>query len=103
MGICEIKMQMKLQKEANKTAKIGTECICPSCGTKFIKKAYNQVFCKTKRGTICKNAFWNFVDESKRNNTTRISPANAAYYEEHILPNVDDDGIDFLLECGSWD
>lgn len=99
------KTRMIAQKAANRAAKVGTECICPTCCTKFVKTAYNQVFCKTKGGTICKDGYWNFVDESKRNNTTRISPANAAYYEEHIEPRISDfdDGIDFLLDCGSWD
>ena len=63
----------------SKKAKIGSICICPSCGTQFIKSNYQQAFCKTKTGTICKDSYWNKVDPKKRNNTTRISPANAAY------------------------
>jgi hypothetical protein len=67
-------------------AKIGTEIVCPSCGSKHIKKSYQSVFCKTKGKTKCKDNFWNNVDPSKRCNTTRISPANAAYYHGTILP-----------------
>jgi nucleoside-specific outer membrane channel protein Tsx len=80
---------------------VGEECCCPSCGSKFIKTSYNQVFCKVKGGTICKDGYWNFVIGSKRNNTTRISPANSAYYEKYIAPRIiEDDGLDYLLERG---
>lgn len=67
-------------------AKIGQEITCPSCSTKHIKKSYQSVFCKSKGGTRCKDNYWNNVDPSKRNNTTRISPANARYYNNVILP-----------------
>lgn len=88
----------------NKNSKVGTECICPSCGTKFIKEHYQQVFCKSKGGTICKDKYWNTVTPKKRCNTTRISPANARYYNNVILPNRDyDDGLDYLLDCGDRD
>lgn len=63
----------------NKGSKVGDTCICPSCGTSFVKTNYQQAFCKTKGGTVCKDKYWNTVDPKKRNNTTRISPANAAY------------------------
>jgi len=60
-------------------AKVGEEITCPSCGTKHIKTSYQSVFCKTKGGTKCKDNYWNNVDPSKRCNTTRISPASAAW------------------------
>jgi len=66
----------------SKAAKVGEECICPSCGTKFTKTSYQQAFCKTKGGTICKDKYWNTVIPQKRCNTTRISPASARYMEE---------------------
>ena len=49
------KSKRKLQYEANKSAKVGTEITCPICGTKFVKRQYAQAFCNTK----CKDAFWN--------------------------------------------
>ena len=49
------KSKRKLQYEANKNAKVGTEIACPICGTKFVKRQYAQAFCDTK----CKDAFWN--------------------------------------------
>lgn len=70
-----------------KSAKIGSTIICPSCNTQHTKNAYNTVFCKTKGKTKCKDNYWNNVTPSKRNNTTRISPANARYYNSVILPN----------------
>lgn len=86
---------MKLNKKQynlNKIAKVGETIICPSCGTSFIKTNYQQVFCKSKTGTICKDYYWNNVTPTKKNNTTRISPASKAflikkheenYYNEH--------------------
>ena len=72
--------------EACKVAQIGSSITCPSCNTQHIKNAYNTVFCKTKSGTKCKDNYWNHVDKSKRDNRTRISPANARYYVGVILP-----------------
>ena len=88
-------MNIKSRYKLNKSAKVGEECICPSCGTKFIKTNYQQAFCKSKSGTICKDKYWNTVIPTKRCNTTRISPASAAYmaknrvYEEYV--EYDDD------------
>lgn len=70
---------MKDVYNKNKSAKIGQECNCPSCGSKFIKSNYQQSFCKSKPKTQCKDKYWNTVDPKKRNNTTRISPAIARY------------------------
>lgn len=72
---------MKKIYNLNKEAKVGDEIKCPSCKAKFIKKSYQQVFCKTKKGSKCKDKYWNTVTPTKRNNTTRISPANAAWVE----------------------
>lgn len=72
---------MKFLYQKAKEAKVGEECFCPSCNTKFTKESYQQTFCKTKGGTVCKDKYWNTVTPSKRNNTTRISPANAAFKE----------------------
>jgi hypothetical protein len=87
-------MKLKARYKLNKAAKVGDECTCPSCGTKFIKSCYQQAFCKSKSGTQCKDKYWNTVTPSKRNNTTRISPASARwleqkedsmFYNEHIF------------------
>jgi hypothetical protein len=74
---------MKTRYESNKVKLVHSECTCPSCGTVFEKETYNQVFCKTKGGTICKDKYWNTVIPKKRNNTTRISPANRRYMESN--------------------
>lgn len=65
--------------ENAKTAKVGSICKCPSCGTEFAKTNYQQAFCKSKSGTKCKDKYWNTVIPDKRNNTTRISPASASF------------------------
>jgi len=73
--------KLKQRYELVKKTKVGDECICPSCGTKFIKSSYQQVFCKTKGGTVCKDKYWNTVTPTKRNNTTRISPASRRWLD----------------------
>ena len=73
---------MKAQYNKNKTAKVGELIKCPSCGTEFEKPYYNSIFCNTKGKTICKDYYWNNVTPSKRNNTTRISPANRKFQED---------------------
>ena len=65
--------------QTNKDKKVGENCHCPTCGTAFIKTSYQQVFCKSKGGTICKDKYWNTVTPTKRNNTTRISLASYAF------------------------
>jgi hypothetical protein len=79
-------MKLKARYKLNKDAKVGDVCICPSCGTEFTKEHYQQAFCKSKGSTVCKDKYWNTVTPNKRNNKTRISPANSAYYNSVILP-----------------
>jgi signal recognition particle receptor subunit beta len=82
---------MKQTYKTNKETKVGVECVCPSCGTNFIKQTYQQAFCRTKSGTVCKDKYWNIVTPTKRNNTTRISPASARYMERRRIHDYDDD------------
>lgn len=72
-------IKIKQLYEKAKENKVGATCKCPSCGTEFIKTNYQQAFCKSKKGTKCKDKYWNLVTPEKRNNTTRISPANASW------------------------
>lgn len=71
--------KIKAKYKSSKAAKVGELCVCPSCNTDFIKTNYQQAFCKTKGKTVCKDKYWNTVTPSKRNNTTRISPASARF------------------------
>ena len=83
--------KFKLSYEISKSAKVGEECKCPSCGTEFVKSNYQQAFCKTKGGTICKDKYWNTVTPEKRNNITRISPSSRAYMAsryDYLKPSV---------------
>lgn len=84
---------IKRQYLDNKAADVGTNCTCPSCRTDFVKKFKQQAFCGTKPGTECKDKYWNTVTPKKRNNTTRISPANARWQEKHTnrFNDFDDD------------
>ena len=76
--------------EVAKESKVGARIHCPGCGRELVKKSYQHKF----HGTKCKDRYWNTIDSRKRNNTTRISPASAAWmlvqgeklefeYEEH--------------------
>ena len=89
---------MKIKEKYNKakSAKVGEECICPSCGNKFIKDNYQQAFCKTKSGTKCKDKYWNSVTPKKRCNTTRISPASAAFMERSGRTKETDEGYKII-------
>lgn len=75
-------MKIKARYQLNKSSKVGESCICPTCETEFTKTNYQQTFCKSKSGTACKDKYWNTVTPEKRNNTTRISPANAKWMEK---------------------
>jgi hypothetical protein len=72
-------MKIKERYTINKSSIKGDTCICPSCQSMFVKEHYQQVFCKTKGGTKCKDMYWNLVTPEKRNNTTRISPASSRW------------------------
>lgn len=102
-------MKIRERYNLNKKEKVGVNCICPSCGSQFVKTNYQQAFCKTKSGTVCKDKYWNTVTPEKRNNTTRISPASArwmskqAQYKERSY-NSDDYEHPFSSEgLGQWD
>jgi len=71
--------KMKECYNTNKDSSKGSLCSCPSCNTEFTKGFYQQIFCKSKPGTQCKDKYWNTVDPKKRCNTTRISPASRRF------------------------
>lgn len=95
-------MTRRERYKKSKSAKVGETCICPSCGTEFVKTSYQQAFCKTKGGTVCKDKYWNTVTPTKRNNTTRISPANSRYYNDVIVPNRIERDANYDDDMG-WD
>jgi len=87
----------------NKSAKVNETCYCPSCGQMFKKEHYQQAFCKTKSGTKCKDKYWNTVIPTKRNNTTRISPASARFMAERMEREYDSMEHPFSSEAlGQW-
>ena len=49
----EINSSQEAPKRRNEKAKIGSECRCPMCGKKFVKKVYQQKFCCIR----CKNNY----------------------------------------------
>lgn len=96
-------MRIGARYKINKAAVVGDELVCPSCGTRFIKKQHQQAFCRTKPGTQCKDKYWNTVTPTKRNNTTRISPANQAWRERNLIDEFYDDDIHMIDEVHPHD
>ena len=95
-------MHIKERYKLNKKSIVGDTCICPSCNTEFLKTNYQQAFCKTKRGTKCKDKYWNTITPTKHNNTTRISPANARWMEQKER-DIEDCEHPFSSEAlGQW-
>ena len=97
-------MKIKTRYKLNKDAKVGEKLTCPSCGKEFTKTHYQQAFCKSKGGTVCKDKYWNTVTPNKRNNTTRISPASAAWMERNLNYQHDED-YEHPFSCeglGQW-
>lgn len=47
-----------------KESKVGDHIVCPSCGNVHLKTTYQKVFCNS---TLCKDHYWNNVQENKRN------------------------------------
>lgn len=74
----EIQAKYKLSKEA----KVGTICICPSCGTEFKKESYQQAFCLTKPLTSCKDFYWNAVKPTRKDETVKPKYDNLYVFEE---------------------
>ena len=65
------KTKTNARYEENKAAKVGTELICPVCGSHFTKKQWAQAFCCNE----CKNKFWNRKGDRHRE----------GYYEDYDL------------------
>ncbi len=83
-----LKDKLNSVRDRNREAKVGESLVCPSCGTGFKKRSYQQVFCKSKTGTKCKDRFWNTVDESKRNNQDRLSLSRVVWLFEKEMEDL---------------
>jgi len=53
------------QRAVNRQAKVGTVIECPTCGRRFTKRSYQQVFCSNKGRDNCKDRFWNRADPDR--------------------------------------
>lgn len=76
--------------DINKSAKVGTEIICPVCGKRFIKKSYQQAFCSTE----CKDKYWNH----KRKCNGYFKQYNIEHPERLERIGIDID-IDAEIDC----
>ena len=82
---------MKEKYESNKIARIGQTCLCPACGSPFIKSSYQQVFCKTKPKTTCKDYFWNVSDPKRSERMAKfITNYDDNDRTDHITGDYDD-------------
>lgn len=57
----------------NRGAKVGALLLCPTCGRRFIKRSYQNVFCGTRgkggkknKGVLCKDTYHNSISEKRR-------------------------------------
>lgn len=99
-------MKLRERYKLNKSSKVGDTCICPSCDTTFIKTNYQQVFCRSRVSTKCKDKYWNTITPTKRCNNTRISPASARWMskqKENARYDSDNNEHPFSSEAlGQW-
>lgn len=61
--------QLLSQYDKAKDAKVGEIIACACCGSKMVKKSYQQKFCSLK----CKDKYWNTVDEKRRVRASNFS------------------------------
>ena len=71
---------------ANKAKKVGDVCICPICGAEFVKKQWQQAFCRRE----CKEKFWNEKGDRHRDKN---------YYHNYNMKHPE--RYDFLLGVGN--
>lgn len=46
---------------------------CPTCGKRFLKRSYQQAFCRNKGKRNCKDRFHNLVSETRREQAIAFS------------------------------
>jgi hypothetical protein len=44
-----------------KRAAVGSRTVCGACGRPFVKRSYQQAFCRNKGRGNCKDRYWNAV------------------------------------------
>jgi len=111
------KKQLKALYIIAKESKVGDVVICPSCETPFKKEHYQSVFCKSKGKRVCNDAYWNTVDERKRNRKNSAAHYRKynvgdkswrnrlgdSYAQERGFPSYDEMIETYNNEDGSWD
>ena len=80
-------MKTKQRIKLNKESKVGSNLICPMCGSEFIKKSYQHTYCSL----ICKD---------KRHN--QLNPDRHRYYQSSD-PMDDINDNDFGVYYGDQD
>ena len=75
-GIIEASFNIEKAKvtyEKAKAAKVGDKIMCAVCGKIFVKKTYNQAFCRSKGKANCKDRYWNTVSTTRRERALQFS------------------------------
>ncbi len=63
----EIKvLVMTSRYEVAKNANVGQKIPCGCCGKQFVKKSYQQAFCRNKGKGNCKDKYWNTTNDARR-------------------------------------
>jgi len=64
---------MRSAYDAAKAAKVGSMIHCPTCRKRFLKRSYQQAFCRNKGRGNCKDRFHNTVSETRRERAIAFS------------------------------
>lgn len=63
-------MKVKNRIKLNKTSKVGSNIICPMCGSEFIKKSYQHTYCSL----TCKDKRHNQLNPDRHRYSYSIDP-----------------------------
>ena len=65
--------EMQKRYADNKHSDIGTTIRCAYCAKRIIKQSQQHQFCSNKGAGNCKDAYWNNVDDTRRERSHRYS------------------------------
>ena len=58
-------MKLKQKIQINRNTKVGETLVCPICGSEFVKKSYQHVYCSLH----CKDKRHNMINSNRHKNT----------------------------------
>lgn len=94
-------------RDANKKAKVGTTLTCPQCGTKFVKKQWQEIFCSSYKrpgpdGRQCKTTFDGRI-EALQQSQPITKPSAVKQPKQPSTPVYEDNtrGVVFKMKNGN--